>query len=72
MQCADLDSGVDGVADDAGAGLPGAEPHRGDLGASVEHEMRRHPSRELGPINEGWKSGATRETSVGGRTDATA
>lgn len=38
----DLDSGVDGVADDARVGLPGAEPHRGDLGAGVEHEMLRH------------------------------
>ena len=40
--CADLDGGVHGVADDAGTGLPGAEPHRGDLGAGVEHEMPRH------------------------------
>ena len=37
-----LDGGVDGVADDAGVGLPGAEPDRGDLGASVEHEVPRH------------------------------
>ena len=37
-----LDGGVDGVADDAGVGLPGAEPDRGDLGAGVEHEVPRH------------------------------
>lgn len=40
--CADLDGGVDGVADDAGVRLPCAEPNRGDLGAGVEHEMPRH------------------------------
>jgi hypothetical protein len=40
--CAYLDGGVDGVADDAGIGLPGAEPDRGDLGAGVEHEVPRH------------------------------
>lgn len=40
--CADLDSGVDGVADDAGVGLPGAEPDRGDLGAGVQYEVPRH------------------------------
>lgn len=38
----DLDGGVDGVANDAGVRLPGAEPHGGDLGAGVEHEVPRH------------------------------
>lgn len=40
--CADLDGGVDGVADDAGVRLPCAEPNIGDLGAGVQHEMPRH------------------------------
>jgi hypothetical protein len=40
----DLDGGVDGLADDAGVGLPSAEPHRGDLGAVVEQEVPRHLS----------------------------
>lgn len=41
-RCANLDSGVNGVADNVGLGLPGAEPHRGDLGAGVEHEAPHH------------------------------
>lgn len=42
MNGGNLDGGVDGVADDAGVGLPGAEAHGGDLGAGVEHEVLRH------------------------------
>lgn len=41
-RCANLDSGVNGVADNVGLGLPGAESHRGDLGAGVEHEAPHH------------------------------
>ena len=37
-----LDGGVDGVPDHVRLGLPGAVPHRGDLGAGVEHEAPRH------------------------------
>jgi hypothetical protein len=50
MLCADLDGGVDGVADDAGVGLPGAEPNRGDLGAGVQHNrVSRHLCLVHGP-----------------------
>lgn len=38
----DLDGGGDRVADDAGAGLVGAEPHRRDASAGVEREIGGH------------------------------
>ena len=46
-----LDGGVDGVADDGGVGLPGAEPDRRDLGAGVEDEVAGHTSE---PQNLWW------------------
>ena len=54
----DLDGGGDRVADDAGAGLVGAEPHRGDAGAGVEREIGGHllprfPLRRREPETDG-------------------
>ena len=54
----DLDGGGDQVADDAGAGLVGAEPHRGDAGAGVEREIGGHllprfPLRRRKPETDG-------------------
>jgi len=54
----DLDGGGDQVADDAGAGLVGAEPHRGDAGAGVEREIGGHllprfPLRRREPETDG-------------------
>jgi len=53
-----LDGGGDQVADDAGAGLVGAEPHRGDAGAGVEREIGGHllprfPLRRREPETDG-------------------
>lgn len=38
----DLDGGGDCVGDDAGAGLVGAEPYRGDASPGVEREIGGH------------------------------
>jgi hypothetical protein len=41
----DLDGGGDHVGDDAGAGLVGAEAHRGDACSGVEREVGGHVLR---------------------------
>jgi len=56
-----LDGGVDGVADDAGVGLPGAEPDRGDLGAGVEDEVAGHTLAIRLPLRSHRTSGTYRE-----------
>lgn len=67
---ADLDGGVDGVANDAGVRLPGAEPHGGDLGAGVEHEVPRHrrPSLPLGALCHTAEAPEMGERRGGGRS----
>lgn len=66
--CADLDGGVDSVANDAGVRLPGAEPHGGDLGAGVEHEVPRHrrQHRKWGNVEGGRCTGSGGGLASGG------
>jgi hypothetical protein len=63
----DLDGGVDGVADEVGVDLPGAEPDGGHLGAGAEDEAHYcHLSRSGGVQLVTMGSGAAREVASEG------